>query len=127
MYILPKILIPLIFLFYLMKIKAISRTRIHKKAEIGSPFLVPFPSLKYFVVVPPLIVQDSWFINNICIQLINVSQKPTFLMHLLNKGTESNAFWTSTVTTNSLKLKKSITCKISEKSPPHSLINLPSP
>ena len=55
-----------------MKIKAISKTRINKQAEIGYPCLVPFLSLKYFVVVPPLIIQNSWFLNRICIHLINV-------------------------------------------------------
>ena len=37
---------------------------------------------------------------------------------------ESNAFWISSVTTNTFNFKKSVTCKISEKSLPPSLINL---
>ena len=37
---------------------------------------------------------------------------------------ESNAFWISSVTTNTFNFKKSVTSKISEKSLPPSLINL---
>ena len=64
----------------------------------------------------------------ICIHVINVSPKPIFFNAVIKKRwlTESNAFWIATVTTNPVKFKKSVTCKISEKSHPPSFINLSS-
>ena len=32
----------------------------NKKAELGSPCPAPLFSLKYFVVIPPLMTHDSW-------------------------------------------------------------------
>ena len=64
--ILSKILIPLIFLFSLMKVKAISRTRINKQAEIGSPCLAPFCYLIFLIYQPA-----SWSNNN-CISIFPV-------------------------------------------------------
>ena len=69
---------PLIFFFSLIERNAFPRTRISKYSEIGFPCLKPFSSLKYCVVVPPLIMQDSRFLDSICIHLIKVSPKPKF-------------------------------------------------
>ena len=42
----------------------ISRSKINKGADIGFPCLAPVLSLKYLVVNPPFITQDSdsWFL-----------------------------------------------------------------
>ena len=44
---------PSILLFVLIKVKAISKTKIKRYAEIGSPCQVPLSSLKKQVVFPP--------------------------------------------------------------------------
>ena len=36
-----------------------SKTKMKRKADIGSPCLVPFFNLKYLDSFPPLIIQDS--------------------------------------------------------------------
>ena len=45
---------PSILFFVLMKVKAISKTRMKRYAEIRSPCRVSFSSLRYHVVVPVL-------------------------------------------------------------------------
>ena len=37
----------------------ISNAKINKNAEIGSPWRAPLPSIKYFVILPPLMTRDS--------------------------------------------------------------------
>ena len=64
------------FLFSLMDRKTISRTRINRQADIGSPCLVPFSSLKYSVELPPLILQNSWFLSKIFTHLTNLLPNP---------------------------------------------------
>ena len=44
---------------FLTNIKNISKTSINKYADIGSPCQASLSNLKYFVVFPPLITQDS--------------------------------------------------------------------
>ena len=44
--VLSNMLRPLIFLLFLVNKNTISKTSVNKYAEIGSPFLVPFSSLK---------------------------------------------------------------------------------
>ena len=44
---------------FLTKIKNISKTSINKCADIRSPCEAPLSNLKYFVVFPPLMMQDS--------------------------------------------------------------------
>ena len=57
--VLSNILRPFIFLLSLVSKNTISKTIINKYAEIESPYLVPFSSLKLFVVVRPLTMHDS--------------------------------------------------------------------
>ena len=59
---------------------AISKTNINKHAEIGLPRLVSLSSLKQFVVVPPLISQDSGVRIRICVHLIKSFLKPYLLV-----------------------------------------------
>ena len=72
-------LIPWIFLLDFIEIKNNSNASINRYAEIGSPCLAPRSRLKYVVVWPPLITQNSWFLNKILIQSIKSSPKPYFL------------------------------------------------
>ena len=51
--------------------KTISRTRINRSADIGSAFLLHISSLKYLVVLPPLI-KGSWFLSKILTHLTNL-------------------------------------------------------
>ena len=53
---------PCIPLFCLIKLNTISRTRINKKADIGSPWRVTLSNLKYFIVNPPFIMHDSGYL-----------------------------------------------------------------
>ena len=69
---------PLIFLFDLITQNTVSNTRINKYAEIVSPWRVPFLSLKYWSVIPPLIIQDSWLFNKFSIHLRKFFLKPYF-------------------------------------------------
>ena len=64
------------FLFSLIDRKTISRTRINRQADIGSPCLVYFSSLKYLVVLPPFIMQDYWFWSKIFTHLTNLLPNP---------------------------------------------------
>ena len=50
---------PLTLGLFLTNIKNISKTSINKYADIGSPCQAPLSNLKYFVVFPPLMMQDS--------------------------------------------------------------------
>ena len=45
--------------FQFCKNKYISKAKINKKAEIGSPWQVPLPSEKYFLVVPPVTIHKT--------------------------------------------------------------------
>ena len=50
---------PLTLGLFLTNIENISKTSINKYADIGSPCRAPLSNLKYFVVFPPLMMQDS--------------------------------------------------------------------
>ena len=59
--------------------KIISKAMINNQAEIGPTWRAPLSKLKYDVVLPPLITQDSWLVNNILIQSIKWLPKLTLL------------------------------------------------
>ena len=48
--------------------KNISKTSTNKYGDIGSPCLGSLSNLKFFVVFPPLMMQDSWFFIIVLIQ-----------------------------------------------------------
>ena len=50
---------PLIVLLSFIERKRISRSKINKGADIGFPCVAPVLSLKYLIVNPPFIPQDS--------------------------------------------------------------------
>ena len=60
-------LIPRTFLLDLIEIKNNSNARSNRHIEVGTPCLASRSRRKYFVVWPPLITQDSWFVNKILI------------------------------------------------------------
>ena len=43
---------------------------------MGSPWRVPLSNLKYFVVIPPFMMHDSWLFNRFVIHLMNVLPNP---------------------------------------------------
>ena len=67
---------PCIYLFSLIKLNIILRTRINKYVDIGSPSPVPLSDLKYFVVNPPFMMHDSWLFNKVCMHLMNLFPNP---------------------------------------------------
>ena len=119
-----KIFRPWIFLFSCIKRNTISRTRTNKYADIGSPCLVPLSSLKYCVVKPPLITQDSWLLSKTLIHFKKFFPKPYFSNTEIRKAwlTESNAFSISMVSKIPFSLDRSVISKMSEMSLPLSLI-----
>ena len=127
--VLLKISRPWMFLFACIKRNTISRTSTNKYADTGSPCLVPLSSLKYCVVKPPLITQDSWLFNNTLIHFKKFCPK-TYLSLLteIRKTwlTESNAFSISIVSKIPFNLDMSVISKISEINLPLSLNILPS-
>ena len=46
------------FSLLLIKTKRTSKAKIKRSADTGSPWPVPFPKLKYGVVLPPSITRD---------------------------------------------------------------------
>ena len=64
------------FLFFLTDRKTISRTRMNRQADIGSPCFVSFSSSKYLEVLPLLIMQDSWLLSKIFNHFINLLANP---------------------------------------------------
>ena len=50
----------------------------NKKADKGSPCLVPLDKEKYLVVLPLLIIQLSWFFIRTLTQEINSGPNPNF-------------------------------------------------
>ena len=86
--------------FDFIRINNISKAKINKKAEIESPWWAPLPSEKYFVVVPPLITQDSWSLSKIFTHKIEFLPKPYFSRVKIKKSwsNESNAFSISIAT-----------------------------
>ena len=54
---------------FLIKIKNISNASINKQADTGSSCRAPLSNMKYFVVFPPLMMQDSWLFKTVLIQL----------------------------------------------------------
>ena len=71
-------------LFYLIKVKSISKARMKRYVEIGSPCRAPSWSEKHFVVLPTFITHDSEYFNKIITQAIKSSQKP-YLRRTANK------------------------------------------
>ena len=57
--------IPSMLSFDFIRINNISKAKINNKFEVGSTWRASLPSEKYFVVVPPLIKQDSWSFGKI--------------------------------------------------------------
>ena len=107
------------------KIKT-SRHKIKRYAEIGSPWRSPFSRLKYDVVIPALLIQDSWLSSNIVTHLIKSGPNPNFLRQAGKKEwlKESNAFSMSTVNIYPLKFKTLLISNISDINLPRSPINL---
>ena len=56
-----KVFKPLTLGLFLTNINNISKTSINKYADIGSPCRASLSNLKYFVVFPPLMMQDPYF------------------------------------------------------------------
>ena len=84
---------------YIIKIKNSSNASTNKYVEIGSTCLAPRSTRKYVAVWPPVITQDSWFLNKTLIQSIKSSPKPYFLTTATRNllFDESKAFSKSTV------------------------------
>ena len=87
-------------LLFFINIKSISKQSIKRCNDTGSPCHAPFSSLKYFVVIPPFITQDSWSFKNIFMQSIKVLLNPNFPRALIRKVwlSESKAFSMSVFT-----------------------------
>ena len=64
--------------FALIKEKTNSKAKIKRYAEIGSPCVVSLSNLKYGVVLPPLITNDSGFFIKICIHFRKSLQNSNF-------------------------------------------------
>ena len=102
------------------------KTSINKYADIGSPCQATLSNLKYFVVFPSTMMQDSWFFKIILIQIRKYISNPNFQI-ISNKKQQlidSNAFYVSTVTTKPSNTSVFIISKTSEITLPVSLINL---
>ena len=109
--------------------ETISKTDINKYAEIGSPSRAPFSNLKYFVVFPPLMIQDSWLFKVVLIQVTKSvpNSKNIIFWRIYNKKqwlTESSTFSISTVTRKPSSSSEFDIFKKSEMTLPLSLINL---
>lgn len=74
-----QILTPSIWLLAFKRKNKTSKTRINKFADIESPSHASFWSLKYWVVVPEFIIQDSCSFVIVLIQLLKDSPKPSCL------------------------------------------------
>ena len=46
---------------------------------MGSPWCAPLSNLKYFVVIPPFMMHDSWLFNRVFIDLMKVLPNPYLL------------------------------------------------
>ena len=106
--------------------ETISKTDIKKYAEIGSPSRAPLSNLKYFVVFPPLMIQDSWLFKVVLIQVTKSVPNSNF-WRIYNKKqwlTESSTFSISTVTRKPSSASEFDIFKKSEMTLPLSLINL---
>ena len=117
----------LILRLFVTNIKDISEKSINKESDIGYPSPVCFSSLKYFVVFPLLMTQDSWFFKIVLIQPTKSMLNPNFRIKTWNKKqglTESNAFSISTMTTKPDSASVFAIFEISEITLPLSLINL---
>ena len=103
-----------------------SRHKIKRCAETGSSWRAPWTRLKYDIVNPALIIQDSWLLSSIVTHLIKSWLNPNFLRQASKKEwlKESNAFSMSTVTIYSLKFKTLLISNISDISLPPSPMNL---
>ena len=88
---------------FLIRRKRISNAKMNKWAEIESPWRAPLFSLKYFVVVPPLMTHDSWFFKMISIHEIKFWPNPNlFKTEIKNLwSNESKAFSRSIFTKKS--------------------------
>ena len=75
----PWICKPLTLLYHLSNTKETSKARIGRKTDVGSPWRVDLLlRLKYFVVKPPFIMQDSRFFIKIWLHFRIHSPKPDF-------------------------------------------------
>ena len=86
------------------KIKNISKRRINKYAENGSPCWACLSNLKCFVVFLPLMMEDFLFLKIALIRLTKSMPNQNFWRIWNNRQlkTESNAFSISTVSTASV-------------------------
>ena len=77
-----------------MRRNKISNAKINKNAEIGSHWRAPLPSIKYFVVLRPLMTHDFWSFSKILTHKIKFSPKPYFPKVEIRKlwSHESKAF-----------------------------------
>ena len=64
--------------------------KINKYSETGSPCEAPFWSLKYFVVLPQLIMQDSWHSSSISTHVIKSFPYQDFLRQASKKNDLKN-------------------------------------
>ena len=121
-----KIFKHLILRLFVTNIKNISKTSINKESDIGYPSPACFSNLKYFVVFPPLMAQDSWFFKIVLIKPTKSILNPNFRRTWNKKQglTESNAFSISTMTTKPDSASVFAIFEISEITRPLSLINL---
>ena len=103
-----------------------TRYEIKRYAETGSIWRPPFPRLKYDVVTPTLIIEDSWLLSSILIHLIKSWLNPHFLRQASKKEwlKESNVFSMPTVTIYPLMLKTILISNIFDLSLPPSPMNL---
>ena len=110
------------FLFSITHRKSISQT------NIESPCIVPFSSLKNLVVLPPLIMQETWFLSKNFTHLTNLLPNPHLSnVEIINAWSiESNAFWISIVANDLSNFNISLISDKSEISLPPSLIYRPS-
>ena len=83
-----KILRPLMSLLFLTKKDNTSKARIKIYAQIGSPWRVPLSRWKYWVVLPPLIAQDSFFEIKVSTQLTKLLPKPNFFQYRNDKSND---------------------------------------
>ena len=116
----------LILRLFVTNIKDISEKSMNKVSDIGYPSPVCFSSLKYFVVFPLLMTQDSWFFKIVLIQPTKSILNPNFRRTWNKKQglTEWNVFSISTVTRKPESASVFVIFEISEITLPVSLINL---
>ena len=80
---------------------------------MGSPWRVSLSNLKYFVVIPPFLMHDSWLFCRAFIHLMNFLLNP-YLFKVKVKNwwlTQSKSFWISTVTNILFNFSTSLICK----------------